>query len=183
MQVYVHGWPVLTQGSQLGADPTFDIGAYYRQNPLFELAALSGDDTLGGSQALNNTGLIAPAPEAAIPAPSALTAAPTRVPNAINDVPVIQDDIVGAHDPKPTLFCTTFVGEDGTPTIHVSTPADKRWYVVIKGLGFHGIVRGAHNYAPLVGRIRGAQGFRMCTREEAETAWCSACIRGVTRAL
>jgi hypothetical protein len=183
MQVYVHGRPVLTRGSQLEADPNFDIGAYYRRNPLFQSAARGGDDALGGSQALNNSGLVAPAPEAAIPAPSASTAAPTPVPNAIDDVPVIQDDIVGAHDPNPTLFGATFVGEDGTPTIHVSTPADERWYVVIKGLGFHGIVRGAHNYAPLVGSIRGAQGFRTRTREEAETAWRSACIRGVTRTL
>jgi hypothetical protein len=76
-------------------------------------------------------------------------------------------------DAHSTYARTVFVSgmEGSSATLHVSAPADKRWYVVRKGKGFTGVVQGSHIFTAMVADVPSASGARMATRDDAELAW------------
>jgi hypothetical protein len=74
------------------------------------------------------------------------------------------------------------VAEDGTRYYLEEAPED-RWYVVIRGIGYHGVLHGAMLWDSIVVGAPNAKGFQMPTRASAEHAYRVAAGRGDLRIL
>jgi hypothetical protein len=74
------------------------------------------------------------------------------------------------------------VAEDGTRYYFEEAPED-RWYVVVRGIGYHGVLHGAQLWDSIVVGAPNAKGFQMPTRASAEHAYRVAAARGDLRIL
>jgi hypothetical protein len=74
------------------------------------------------------------------------------------------------------------VAEDGTRYYFEEAPED-RWYVVVRGVGYHGVLHGAMLWNSIVVGASNAKGFQMPTRASAERAYRVAAARGDLRVL
>jgi hypothetical protein len=88
----------------------------------------------------------------------------------------------GYLDALPTQRATVVEEEDKTSTYFCTDPQD-RWYVVIRGVDYHGVVHGSALYASMVQGHKGAKGTQVPTRADAEQAYRTAVARGEVGAL
>jgi hypothetical protein len=87
----------------------------------------------------------------------------------------------GRVDLRP-IERSVHVAEDGTRYYFEEAP-EERWYVVVRGIGYHGVLHGAKLWSSIVGGAPNAKGFQMPTRAAAEHAYCVAAARGDLRRL
>jgi hypothetical protein len=78
---------------------------------------------------------------------------------------------------------TTAIMEDGITRYYVQVPPTERWYVVIRGAGYHGIVHGAKLWSKIFEGHKNAKGFQTRTRSAAETAYRVSAARNDLRVL
>jgi hypothetical protein len=103
-------------------------------------------------------------------------------------VPIIFSDsshpaaMPGYEDVLPAQRATE-VFEDGVTRYYLQPEPTDRWYVVIRGVDFHGVVHGAALWATMVPGFKNAKGMQMPTRAAAEHAYRVAVARGDVRAL
>jgi hypothetical protein len=73
--------------------------------------------------------------------------------------------------------------EDGITRYYLQVPPTERWYVVVRGVGYHGVLHGTKLWSKMVEGHKNAQGFQMRTRRAAEVAYRVSAARGNLRIL
>lgn len=75
------------------------------------------------------------------------------------------------HDLHPIHHTQIHTTEDGLSQYYIQAEAADRWYTVVRGREFHGVVHGAALYESLTRGVKGSRGLQMPTRQAAEHAW------------
>jgi hypothetical protein len=88
----------------------------------------------------------------------------------------------GYVDAVPTQRATKVKVRDVEKLVF-TIPASDRWYVVIRGVGFHGVVHGAVLWSSMVPGHKHSKGSHLPTRAQAESAYRSAFASGEVWAL